>query len=270
MKKLYIILLLLSTCIVSAQSPNSPLKPGEQQEFVELEGYYSGGFEHSNFNVLENDALLNNRMWVWFGDSLYNTPFYDFFSNKHALHHGVYMKIQGNKRWGKRYGHMGAGDSEIVITKIIALDTTRTRWGYIMDNLISNGYYKNDDDTLFLPAIPVPKKQYSFKAKHNRAIYELQVTSSDGTTVDCLLTYSKGGIKTEERNKLMIDLYRLLRPLKFEDEYETVSEYTVEHFSLPKLLFLKKKHKGKQVVRFYLEPDKYGYQEPVTFIEVKD
>ncbi|REG88765.1 hypothetical protein C8P67_1285 [Flavobacterium aquicola] len=93
-------------------------------EIVQIEGFYTYGWENSSFYEAVKDNL-NVPMWLEFDknltlpDSLRKVIFDDNFD-------GVFMKIIGKKNNNGNFGHLGASTSMITVTKIIFVDPKKT------------------------------------------------------------------------------------------------------------------------------------------------
>lgn len=93
-------------------------------EIVQIEGFYSYGWENSSFYEMVQDDF-NLVMWVEFdknlilSDSLRKVIFDDNLD-------GVFLKVIGKKKSNGNFGHLGTLTSIIIITKIIFVDPKKT------------------------------------------------------------------------------------------------------------------------------------------------
>jgi len=93
-------------------------------ENVQIEGFYSYGWENSSFYEKIQDKVYP-PMWLEFdknltlSDSLRKVIFDDNFD-------GVFLKIIGRKKNNGNFGHLGASTSMITVTKIIFVDLKKT------------------------------------------------------------------------------------------------------------------------------------------------
>src|ERR1051325_9595402 len=117
MKRLSLIVSLIASLSVWGQEKIDTLKT--------YEGYYVCAFETSDF--FEDSHSLPSWMSfdipIQFVDSLYQKFSSESFYR--AMSKGVYVKIAGLKKTGGNYGHLGVFPSEIIVRKILAIDTTK-------------------------------------------------------------------------------------------------------------------------------------------------
>ena len=105
---------------------------------IQLEGYYMHGWENSAFYEIKNNKVYK-PIWLLLADSCNSsdsllTLIYLTEGNKGIY---LYLKVIGNLKTGGNYGHLGAADSEIIVSKIIKVDTTKTMAKYFKDKRIS-------------------------------------------------------------------------------------------------------------------------------------
>lgn len=271
MKSIFLLLFFMCTLLSSAQLHNAPLLPDEKQESVEIEGYYGRGFEYSCFYVLKNDQLDNNPVWVYFDNDLIKADSLQFLTVRHPLQHGIYMKVNGIKRWGNKngYGHMGYSNSQIIVTGILSIDTTKTRVNHVMRKTLDNALYIVANDTFYLPGILTPGRHHIYKAESNGYDYKLQLSAAENATVAYKLEIYKGNKKLMETNRILVmNLWRFLAPPGHEADLNTIAEYGTLHKVGSRTEFLKDKQNGRQVVKCVIEPIGPDGESEVILVEV--
>ena len=93
-------------------------------EIVQIEGFYTYGWENSSFYEKTQDNLCP-PMWLEFdknltlSDSLQKVIFDDNFD-------GVFLKVIGRKKSNGNFGHLGASTSMITVTEVIFVDSEKT------------------------------------------------------------------------------------------------------------------------------------------------
>ena len=91
------------------------------EEKVKCEGFYTIGWETSTFNRKRSDDVILSHMWLSFADSV---------SLNGRLGTGFtiegFMSVEGIRKTGGSFGHLGSADSQIVVTRILWVDTTFT------------------------------------------------------------------------------------------------------------------------------------------------
>ena len=97
----------------------------EKTIVTNIEGIYTGGWEHSNFMQIDfENCVWIDDSWTEFAPNLkYKGKPFDF-SQIETLN-GVYMKVNAVQYTGKSFGHLGSWKSKIIITEILEMDTNR-------------------------------------------------------------------------------------------------------------------------------------------------
>ena len=90
------------------------------EERVQYKGFYEIGWESSAFYRKTSDNFILSPMWLNL-DSLYMND-----SLRNILNVDGFMKVEGIKRTGGDFGHLGAAASELVVKRLIIIDTTFT------------------------------------------------------------------------------------------------------------------------------------------------
>ncbi len=98
----------------------------EETILLNVEGFYSFGWEYSNFKQVDLDkCLFYNDHWATFLSNVkLNGKPYNF--SEETNRNEVYMRVNAIQKTGKNYGHLGSSKSEILITEILEIDTTKT------------------------------------------------------------------------------------------------------------------------------------------------
>ncbi|MEO1053356.1 MAG: hypothetical protein AAFX87_22170 [Bacteroidota bacterium] len=91
------------------------------EEEVICEGFFEMGWESSAFYEKTWDNKVLAAVWLNFDDSFQWTDSLTNLFNK-----GGFIKVEGIKRTGGNFGHLGGSDSELVVTRLISIDTTMT------------------------------------------------------------------------------------------------------------------------------------------------
>lgn len=162
-------------------------------ENVELEGFYSKGFEHSAFTALK-DGELQPAGYLTFANniledkSLERITYYKY----PEMRRGVYMKIKGTKKYGSVYGYGRGGSYELHVSEIFSIDTTKTRFDFINQKLKRDGYYVWNNDTLKSPRLPEQGKDYLFRGKLGRYTTVLKLIRINNADISYTLEYYKG------------------------------------------------------------------------------
>jgi len=163
----------------------------DNEEYVETEGYFTRVFEGISYTAIENNTNTWSG-WARFSEEL------DAVDSLHYIQHnwnarGMYLKIQGIKKYGGKhgYGHFGTRDSEIYITKIIAADTTRTYKGFLRNKLVQNGFVIFGNDTVRPVTDLELGKEYRFNAKDDVYSYKLRVKKINPTDIEYAFEYHK-------------------------------------------------------------------------------
>ena len=121
MKKSFYTFLII---VVVSISIGMTIKSNPRVEIIE--GFYKYSWENSSFNQIRNKKVYKN-LWAEFDKDFQNISSINFKKiSKEKLSNGVYLKVEGIKTGGGNYGHLGASDSLLTITKIIEIDTTQT------------------------------------------------------------------------------------------------------------------------------------------------
>ena len=163
----------------------------DNEEYIETEGYFTRVFEGISYTAIENNTK------IWTGSATFSKELENVDSLTYILHRwnsrGMYLKVQGVKKYGSHhgYGHFGGFDSKITITKIIAADTTRTYKGFLRDKLLTEGYVVYGKDTVRPVADLEPGKEYRFSAKDDAYIYKLRVKKVNPADIEYTLEYYK-------------------------------------------------------------------------------
>jgi hypothetical protein len=111
-----------------------PLFCQEETILRNLEGFYSSGWEYSNFREMDfQNCLLVEEHWTKFNPNLeYKGESINY--NKNFGSDSVYMKVNAIQKKGKSLGHLGSWTSEITITEILEIDSTRNFNRYIKED----------------------------------------------------------------------------------------------------------------------------------------
>jgi hypothetical protein len=90
-----------------------------------LEGFYSFGFENSNFMQMDfENCILISECWTEFAPNLtYKGKLFDLSQIENF--DNVYLKVNAEFFTGKSYGHLGAWQSKIIVTEIVEIDINR-------------------------------------------------------------------------------------------------------------------------------------------------
>ncbi len=89
-----------------------------------LEGFYVRSWENSSFYQIRNKKVYKS-IWTNFEEGFENTSSININNIRpNKLNKGIYLKVEGTKIGDGNYGHLGASDSLLTITKIIEIDTT--------------------------------------------------------------------------------------------------------------------------------------------------
>lgn len=178
----------------------------ELEEDFEGEGFYSKGMEHSAFTVLK-DGKLESGGWVEFAKDIQEID-----SLKDVTQHrspemarGVYMKVKGTIKYGDYhgYGHFGSSSYLLHVSKILAVDTTKTRFNFINQKIKDDGLYIRKYDTLKSPRLPQQGKEYLLKGNFGRYRAELKLKRSNNTDINYTLEYFKGKKLVEKISGLL-------------------------------------------------------------------
>ena len=92
-------------------------------EIVQIEGFYTYGWENSSFYEKTQDKLCS-PMWLEFdknltlSDSMQKVIFDDNLD-------GVFLKVIGMKKSNGNFGHLGAFSSMITVTEVIFVDSEK-------------------------------------------------------------------------------------------------------------------------------------------------
>ena len=99
-----------------------------------IEGFYISGDETSVFmEINKNNSVTSN--WAEFEKGI---EIEKEMSQKieNANLRGVYMRINATKRTGKSFGHLGTWKSEVLITKVLEVDSTKNFQKFIRENKV--------------------------------------------------------------------------------------------------------------------------------------
>ena len=151
----------------------------ENIEYFEEEGFYSKGLEHSAFTVLKEGSLKEGTGWVYFEKHIQDIDSIKYITQHKSpdLKRGVYMKVKGIKQTGSSYGHFGMGDYQLYISKIIAIDSSRNRWVYMIDKIDKTGFYNGK--RIVYPDILKEGKEYNFIGQGRAYFNEYDSTRVD-------------------------------------------------------------------------------------------
>ncbi|MGV8992988.1 MAG: hypothetical protein ACOH1O_02715 [Flavobacterium sp.] len=95
-----------------------------KQEVVQIEGYYTHGWEQSFLYELI-DGNVKPAMWLEFPDK--SVP--DSLQTDLQVN-GVFVRIEGIKSTGSNFGHLGIAKAKIEVTKIYSVDRKRTFYNH--------------------------------------------------------------------------------------------------------------------------------------------
>jgi hypothetical protein len=90
-----------------------------------LEGIYTVGFESSTFDEIGQENH-SHPSWLSFSDSIEIDSLFDLRLELATRRDGVYLKFFGIKKQGESYGHLGGAKSEVIILKLMEVDSSRT------------------------------------------------------------------------------------------------------------------------------------------------
>lgn len=263
----------------------------ENIEYFEEEGFFSKGLEHSAFTILRGDSLVGGSGWVHFDESIKAVDsLHDITAWRSPdIKRGIYMKVKGIKRSGNvyRYGHFGAGGYELTVSKIEAIDTTRTRWAFMLDKIDKTGFY--DGKRIAYPDILKEGKEYTFVGQGHAYFNEFDSTSVDIDSIYDIklnvrrkgaylhyrynVSYQGKSLKTVE-NKNIINVYVLLSRYFGEyfegrDLYEAVTRkmryYDQSFFNI--IVYDDRNEEGKLVIGI---EDGTNYRTETTLYEQTD
>jgi hypothetical protein len=239
--KLLTFLFIIISCSLSAQDVES---------IVEIEGFYTKGFEMSNFDILNEDNLESTNAWVRFSNDVYDIDTLQYITRRYPSYYdGIYLRAKAIKKTGALYGygHMGCCPVELTITEVITVDSTRTRRDFIMAKAVKDGYYVYRNDTLYLPLVLKKAKQYLFKGKGTNKNYELVLITKDLTSVLYYFkVYNGKNLIHTSKGDLPLKLFHFLTPPQWKHEEEYEAEYGKD--GSVKFNFLKEKNKGRIVI----------------------
>lgn len=85
-----------------------------------FEGFLSHGFEESAFYELKDSSVFQ-PVWMEFDYSAIPDSISSQIFNNENL---VFIKVEGKRMEGGGFGHLGAADSQITVSRIIEVDTT--------------------------------------------------------------------------------------------------------------------------------------------------
>jgi hypothetical protein len=111
-----------------------PLFCQEEVILKNLEGFYSSGWEYSNFREIDfQNCLLVEEHWTRFD------PNFTYNGKRVSIDsiigtEDTYMKVNAVQKKGKSLGHLGAWASEIRITEILEIDSTLNFNRYIKED----------------------------------------------------------------------------------------------------------------------------------------
>jgi hypothetical protein len=211
----------------------------ENEEAFETEGYFTRQFESIIYTAIENNTN------TWSGWTFFSPELEAIDSLTYILHNwnsrGMYLKIQGIKRYGSPYGygHFGMSNSKILITKIIAADTTRTYKGFLRDKMLSQGHVVFGKDTV-TPVYDFEQgKEYRFSAFDDDYNYKLRIRKVNPVDIEYTFEYYKRKkLKKTISGVLTLNPYSAMSyqleymPYYF---YESLHEYRFDGESLVKI-----------------------------------
>lgn len=101
------------------------------QKSIEIEGIYKTSYEESSFYE-KNGKVLKAPVWMDVTTILIMSPEQKkmLFENNTQ---GVYLKVIGKIKTGGNYGRLGTYDSELTISKIIAIDPNQTLEDFVIN-----------------------------------------------------------------------------------------------------------------------------------------
>lgn len=117
---LKIILLLFSLNLFAQAKPN--------YEIVQIEGYYTSGWESSSFYEKRGDKI-KKPMWLEFDKNFTWKDSLRKIVDEASLD-GIFLKITGKKNENGNFGHLGFAKSMITVTEIIFVDPKNTMKKY--------------------------------------------------------------------------------------------------------------------------------------------
>jgi len=100
------------------------------EDSVQMEGFYSYGQDKSFFFEIK-DEDISMAIWLRFDESFEASDSLKNIIDSPHMETGFYIKVLGIKRTGGAFGNFGTMDTEIVVTKLITVNITRTLSGFI-------------------------------------------------------------------------------------------------------------------------------------------
>ena len=107
-------LLLLGLALMGCARTPEPPAPSAQVETDTFAGYYTSGFETSEFRPKDK----KHERW-WLTGSL-PCSFLSFNQEGNAPWHRVYVEVQGTLSPAGQYGHMGAYHRELAVSRMVS------------------------------------------------------------------------------------------------------------------------------------------------------
>ncbi|GAB3726976.1 hypothetical protein GCM10028862_02920 [Luteimonas pelagia] len=108
-------LALLLLVLAASGCTRSPAPPGAAESDSRFHaGYYTEGFETREFRSL---AALEERWWV---EGSLPCAFLTLDQERHAPWHHVYVELEGTVSPAGQFGHLGAYDREIAVTRVVS------------------------------------------------------------------------------------------------------------------------------------------------------
>ncbi len=110
------IAILMTSIMASAQTDTM------QKTF---EGYYQVRWESSAFFEQKEDKI-HEPVWLEFNGSFQRTDSLANLLTGTILRKGVFIRFEGKKTTGGNFGHLGASEDLVTVSRILFIDTTKT------------------------------------------------------------------------------------------------------------------------------------------------